>query len=293
MSPLLIEWYQATRKRMMMTDLDIQFDISMVPDEILLESWNLDILTITDVTRRMAWLNTPQRSPEWFRFRSPRITASIFGSIAGNNPYQSQEDTLRRLVWPELFPFPSSPALTWGTTLEESITTAYLKWAPSDTRVVERGIWIPSKYPFLGVSPDGIAGVQLDENWTPTDEHTMVTDNVDDSRVYCLEYKAPWSRRTRPVGGVFYKEVTSMSGNVRSIPPYYMDQITGQMACMGLSHCHFCVFTPSGMQLQWVKLDHEDWTNRLLPTLRDFYNTRYIPSLIRRLKGVLLPGHVV
>ncbi len=43
-------------------------------------------------------LNAEQRSPEWFRAREFRITASIYESILGHSSFTSKEETIHRLL---------------------------------------------------------------------------------------------------------------------------------------------------------------------------------------------------
>ena len=108
----------------------------------------------------LTWYQPPQRTAEWFEFRRGMITASQWGSITGDNPYQSFKDVVIQKCSPSKFI--TSVAMTWGTKYEEIATMFYEKL--KSTKVIEFGCLKHPKYDFLGASPDGItpAGIMLE-----------------------------------------------------------------------------------------------------------------------------------
>ena len=108
----------------------------------------------------LTWYQPPQRTPEWFAFRRGMITASQWGSITGDNPYQTFKDVLIQKCSPSKFI--TNSAMTWGTKYEEIATMFYEKL--KSTKVIEFGCLKHPKYDFLGASPDGItpSGIMLE-----------------------------------------------------------------------------------------------------------------------------------
>ena len=108
----------------------------------------------------LTWYQPPQRTPEWFAFRRGMITSSQWGSITGDNPYQTTKDVLIQKCSPSKFI--TNSAMTWGTKYEEIATMFYEKL--KSTKVIEFGCLKHPKYDFLGASPDGItpSGIMLE-----------------------------------------------------------------------------------------------------------------------------------
>lgn len=125
----------------------------------------------------------PQRSPEWFKLREKRITASEAASCfqaslknvtpylkhfptaqvtinATANPYCSYEDFMRRKLGYDQFK--GNKATEFGTLYEPMATRLYEK--VKETVVHEFGFMEHETIPFIGASPDGITpdGVMLE-----------------------------------------------------------------------------------------------------------------------------------
>lgn len=66
-------------------------------------------VTAEDVVRVM---NTPQRTPEWIKYRSNRMTASNYGSAADHNPHSKPRQLLMSLLWDT---FKGNAATEYGT----------------------------------------------------------------------------------------------------------------------------------------------------------------------------------
>ena len=106
-----------------------------------------------------------QRTPEWFKLREDRLTASDLGD-AIKNPLSLAKKKLKGST----FISAGIPALKWGTMFEAMAIRIYSEM--KKTKIHEFGLVINDNIEYFGASPDGI-----------TDEGVMV------------EIKCPYSRK--------------------------------------------------------------------------------------------------
>jgi hypothetical protein len=232
---------------------------------------------LTTLQQLGAWYTTAQGSPEWLKLRFGRITASNFGAITGTNPYASQDDYLRSLLWETRM---DGRAMRWGSINEHVASESFQKFLAAqaggvDTVLVEdRGIWIPSDLPYVGGSPDGIV-YQIECIEEANGQYEVLRC----SRCL-LEIKTPWKVRNRKPGDDFYPhiEVPLGSGRRGACPEYYMDQVNGNCALMGLKAAYFVVLTRTGFQVTYIPFAGDYWEGVLRPRLVRFYYDFLKPS---------------
>jgi len=155
-----------------------------------------------------------QRSPEWFKQRDGKITASDVGTIIGDNGHELPYKFILKKINGSSF---SGNIDTYHGKKFEAIATMIYEFRMM-VRVSEYGLVEHQKYTFLGASPDGIT------SRFKTDGKSK-TKNV--GRM--LEIKCP-SRRV-------IKSTGEIKGNV--CPIYYWDQVQFQLECCDLEECDF------------------------------------------------------
>lgn len=93
--------------------------------------------------------NAEQRSPEWFKQRSGRVTASIVGAILGLSPFMTKADA--RKILDGKSEFKGNQATEWGVFNEEGA----IKQFEMETGLkVKKATFVPYE-DWLGASPDG------------------------------------------------------------------------------------------------------------------------------------------
>jgi putative phage-type endonuclease len=207
-------------------------------------------------------MNIPQRTPEWKQWRGQRLTASVFGSAAGHNPYQSPQQLLKTLLWED---FQGNPATQHGTLNEPVAADVYERYMCRTTDSVFRflypGLIICESQPWIGVSADGI----VEQTHRISRKKTR----------FLLEIKCPYYKKSYDY-----------------IPHYYYDQIQGVMAVLGLPFCDFVVWNKEETQIRRFKFEKTYWENELYPALRDFYMNQYLPRLILKQLNKLEKGQI-
>lgn len=175
-----------------------------------------------------------QRSDEWFKKRTGRITGSRVGAILGLNPWQTREDVLRAMVR-ECHRAPSefegNIATNYGQSHEEEAILDFTLETGLD--VVETGFHTYEDW--AGASPDGLIG--------------------DDA---ILEVKCPYGKRN---GGEF---------ETAQEQEHYGSQMQWEMLCTGRAKAYFWQWSPHGHKLEIIDRD-DDWLNEHIPVLRQFH----------------------
>ena len=155
-----------------------------------------------------------QRSPEWYKYRYTRITASDTATALDLNPYEPLESLILKKCDPN-FPFRDNVFVVHGKKYEEIATKVYehLK----NSKVTEFGCLPSEKYKFLGASPDGICSASTIDCKFSSRLGTM------------LEIKCPYKRPIKTCGQI----------NGEICPNYYFWQIQQQLQCCDLYKCDF------------------------------------------------------
>lgn len=178
-----------------------------------------------------------QRSPEWFKARTNRVTGSIVGAILGVAPYMTRVDAMRMLVRQREGAereFKGNIATEWGTNNE---TGAVVEFEMEAGLTVTPAPFVPYE-DWLGASPDGYTS--------------------DDG---LLEVKCPYGlRHDQPP--VPFKSAEDQ--------PHYYAQMQIQMLCTGRRHTWFYQWTPYDTRTERVEYSQE-WIDVHLPVLAQFH----------------------
>lgn len=178
-----------------------------------------------------------QRSPEWFKARSGKITGSAIGAILGLSPFSTPADAMRRMVREyhgAESEFKGNIATEHGQSNEDNATADYEM--ESGNTVEQCGFFGHPDIEWLGASPDGLIG----------------TDGV-------LEVKCPYGKRHDTDG---FKTSTEQM--------HYYAQMQYEMFCAGRKWCDFYQWGPYGSSLEPINFDPE-YIRETLPALEEFY----------------------
>ena len=105
------------------------------------------------IQKTLAIKQPEQRSPEWFAFRSERLTASDIATALGENAYARPTELILKKCGISK-PFTMNPACQHGVKYEPISCMVYEYY--KKTKVYEFGCISHRYYNFLGASPDGI-----------------------------------------------------------------------------------------------------------------------------------------
>ena len=105
------------------------------------------------IQKTLAIKQPEQRSPEWFAFRSERLTASDIATALGENAYARPTELILKKCGISK-PFTMNPACQHGVKYEPISCMVYEYY--NNTKVYEFGCISHKYYNFLGASPDGI-----------------------------------------------------------------------------------------------------------------------------------------
>lgn len=161
--------------------------------------------------------NTPQpeqRTPEWYKFRYNRITASDIATALDENPYEPVEGFISKKCDPN-FPFYDNKHVFHGKKYEPIATMIYEHIY--NNKVTEFGCLPSDKVTFLGASPDGICSKSTLDN-----KFSNLVGRM-------LEIKCPTTREIKTKG--------LTDGGI--CPHYYYCQVQVQLECCDLEHCDF------------------------------------------------------
>ena len=221
--------------------------------------------------------NAAQRSELWLNSRKYCITASSFGTVSGNNPYQTPEQFLKEKLWGT---FQGNEATRFGTFHEPDAEASFLQWvrnSENSAYLETKGLLKSVECPWIGVSPDGFL-------------------HRENGTIDLVEYKCPAFKRDTNEHP--YKKYTY------NVPTYYMDQIQGIMGylnsnatelldCKFMRQAWFVVWQEKRTFVTKVPFDLEYYENSLFPKLRDFYFSKMLPALTHMHNGDLDENEVL
>lgn len=193
-----------------------------------------------------------QRTDEWFKKRTTRVTGSAVGAILGLSPWSKREDVMRRMVR-EYHNYPSefqgNIATEYGIKNESTAIFDYS--LQTGNQVKSCGFF--TKYDWLGASPDGLIG----------------EDGL-------IEVKCPFKLRN------------DVFPNFKSISkqPYYFAQLQLELYCTERKWIDFYQWNEYGASLERVFFD-ESYIEKILPELKKFHNEYLIEREIDNAKKYL------
>lgn len=177
-----------------------------------------------------------QRTPEWFKARQGRITASQVGALLGLSPFITERQAFRNLVR-DMHGMPSefsgNVATEYGSFHEEGAKAEYIMETGHEVQDVG---FVPCE-DWLGASPDGIV---------PYDG--------------LLEIKCPFGQRDN--NPPEFKSIEDQ--------PHYYAQIQVQLYVTCYDWCDFFQWSPHGTKLERVELD-DDWLAENMPKLHKIW----------------------
>ena len=135
------------------------------------------------------------------------------------------------------------------------------------TVVVPTGFTIMAEHPYLGATADGI---------------------VDNSVI--IEIKCPYSGRDKTVEELMrygYDHIEYDNNNCLCLKTSskYFCQVQGEMAIKNVTLCHFIICTPLDMAIINVEFDPVFWSDKLLPSLQEFYANFICPHFLQKGKS--------
>jgi hypothetical protein len=243
-------------------------------------------------------LEAPQRSLKWLEARKYAITASIFGSAAGNNKYSSPKALVLDKLWNS---FKGNTFTQFGTFHEPDARASFEGLIQGELRktldlihgsdnysyeLYETGLIKHHEQPWMAVSPDGILKLTSKERTT----------------YIVVEYKCP--ARLRDC------EEHPYSKSPNNVPEYYMDQIQGimglfnkfpdllgqeenlqegpQLTGSGPQWAFFVVWQKHQFHVTLVPYKKDYYNLELEPKLRNWFFELYLPFAVLKHNGLLI-----
>jgi len=178
-----------------------------------------------------------QRTPEWYVYRSERITASDAATAIGEHAKEKDPNKLIiKKCDPDFFPFEDNIFCHHGKKYERIATMIYEHI--ENVKITEFGCLPHPTIPFLGASPDGICSRStLDHKFSPLVGRM-------------LEIKCPYTRQIQIEGKV----------DDGICPHYYYLQVLLQMECCDLDECDFiqCRLTEYQNRFDFINDEQEN-----------------------------------
>ena len=232
-------------------------------------------LTVTHEMAEQVELQTRQQanSKLWFKYRAGRVTASNMKAVCHTDSTKPSKSLIKRICYPELFVF-TSKQTDWGRKHEKLAREEYIKAVSKDhqnLQVLENGLVINPRWPYIGASPDGI--VECD---------------CCDKRV--LEVKCPYNHREDSIeeavasDGQFCLVKQGDSFQLDQRHAYYY-QVQTQIFVCDVQYCDFCLLTfgssdmePS-LYVERITRNNSFWDDCVVRSER-FFVTCLLPEVI-------------
>lgn len=206
----------------------------------------------------------PQRSDEWINARKYCITASDFGSVIGENPYESPRMFLKKKT---MCSFQGNTFTEYGKQNEIHAKDCFLEWFASfDPTATFREVNLIKFHqtPWMAVSPDGLI------------------DTID-NQVDLVEFKCPAKCKDT--------NVHPYNKYPKNTPPQYYAQIqgiAGYLKSNGIQirNIWFVVWQPKRMYITLHSFD-EEYYNNMFNKLKKFYFDHLLPCFTKKYNGQL------
>ncbi|XP_071579401.1 uncharacterized protein [Temnothorax nylanderi] len=219
----------------------------------MLQDWQMNRVAIEEETKEQS------ASGIWRYYRTKMITASHFGHICKMRKSTSCASRVKSIIYSQEL---NVESVQYGTKNEdvarESIENAL------NISIKRCGLFIDSKIPFLGASPDGL---------------------IEDDGI--VEIKCPFAARFLTPEDAIESKVS----NLRSLynngkdekmkrSHIYYYQIQGQLHITQRQYCIFALWTPLGLKMEKIVRDDIFWTKNMVDKLVQFYEDCVLPELL-------------
>ena len=199
----------------------------------------------------------------WYDQRSGRITASNFYRVCHMRESTEKSNVVKLLM--NYCPMEHVPEqLQWGHEKEIAASDLYLKKNSkkhNEVRLIESGLIINQKWPFLGASPDRIRRCKCHGKTLVECKSLFAKRNL-------LPGVAASDKLFKTTTGFKLKEETSW---------YY--QIQGQMGISGIHATDLVIYTNKGILIVHVEFNAEFW-QQILDKLKLFFAKFMVPELL-------------
>lgn len=191
----------------------------------------------------------------WHNERSLRITGSHVFNICKFTDRRDKVKYAEDILSPIQF---KSEATEWGKSRENTAIEAYESM--SFNKVQSCGLFISTKYPHIGASPDGLIG-----------------------DLTVLEVKCPFSIKDEFIGADNYKHIEVINDEfcLKENSPYYF-QIQTQLLVTERSYCDFFIWTNKDEKRIYVNRNDKLISEIIIPKVTDFYHNYMIPVIARK-----------
>ncbi len=201
----------------------------------------------------------------WFKERSKRITASLFGRVCNRRQSVYPKSIVDAIINKKQGSYKNMPpSLKWGIENESKAIEKY-KEIDGNLHPVNCGLVVSPKWPWLGCSPDGI----IFEG---------------ESLKGAIEIKCPYSKRDFTLieaaesDKSFFLSVAGSTLALKKKHPYYF-QCQGVLNILEIDWLDFVVYTTKDLYVERIHRNETEWTVKILPNLTSFF-TDYVISKI-------------
>ena len=206
-------------------------------------------------------------SNSWYNERIKRITASFFGKVMNRREAIYPTSIVKSIInQKKSHTMPA--ALKWGIENEKVALDGYTKnYLEDDMEVMEIGLVVNPKWPWLGCSPDGL----------------VMKKGLPDG---CIEIKCPFSKRHSSIQEAigdktfFLCQKNSRVQLKRNHLYYY--QCQGVINILELSWIDFVVYTTKEIYVERILSDTDLWNKKMLPKLTSFYVDFIFPEIVKQ-----------
>jgi len=253
-------------------------------------------------------LEAPQRSLKWLEARKYAITASIFGSAAGNNKYSSPKALVLDKLWNS---FKGNTFTQFGTFHEPDARKSFEGLIQGELRktldsihgsdnysyeLYETGLIKHHDQPWMAVSPDGILKLKSKERTT-----YIVVEYKCPARLRdCDEH--PYSKSPNNVPEYYMDQVQGIMGLFNKFPDLLQSkaiegptesQTEGQINCQieeqnTLQWAFFVVWQKHQFHVTLVPYQKNYYELDLEPKLRNWFFQEYLPYAVLKHNGLLI-----
>ncbi|KAL1447539.1 hypothetical protein MTO96_044255, partial [Rhipicephalus appendiculatus] len=237
--------------------------------DVLLEKASnfMSTFSVTEDTVKLVEVATRRQSnsPDWFLYRSGRVTASVMKRVCHTSIQRPSLSLLKAVCYPEKNVV-KVPALTWGLDHEKDAFEAYKAKEANKHHGFQcqrSGLHLSTAHPFIGASPDAIVSCSCCGRGV-------------------VEFKCPFLLKDA-------EEITTKNSclsdaeglfKLQSSHAYYY-QIQTQMTVCKVEFCDFVVWGPNVLHIERVRRDEQFCIN-IFARARQFFERIILPELFSR-----------